>query len=87
MDNSRFETAVVPQNKIVTEAAVARRLLKDGYKVIDIKPKKGSARESVFIFEVAPGFMEKLNAYISEHSGPKNYRGNYDRKDNGAGKE
>ncbi len=63
--------AVVPQCKIVADASVARKLLKDGYKVVDIKPKKGRERESIFIFEVVPGFMEKMGEYIEEKKNKK----------------
>lgn len=59
---------VVPENrsKIVTEAPIARKLLKDGYRIIDIKPKRGHERETIFVFENSDGFNEKLNAYIEE---------------------
>lgn len=63
---TRVEIAVVPENKIVVDAPVARRLLKDGYEVVDIKPKKGHPRESIFVFKTVPGFMEKMNEYLSE---------------------
>ena len=66
MEMNSVEMAVLPQNKIVSDAAIARRLLRDGYKVTDIKPKKGHPRESIFLFEVVPGFMEKMGEYIEE---------------------
>lgn len=64
---TNIEMAVLPKYKVVVDAAVARRLLKDGFKVADIKPKKGQENESVFIFEVVPGFVEKMRIYSSEH--------------------
>lgn len=68
METSKIEFGIVPANncKIVSEASIARRLLKDGYHIVDIKPKKTHPRESVFIFDVTPGFMEKLEQYINE---------------------
>lgn len=66
MEIENFETAVVPQCKVVAEASIARKLLKDGYKVVDIKPKRNHERESIFLFEVVPGFMETMNKYIDE---------------------
>lgn len=66
MEINNIDMAVLPQNKIVSEASIARKLLKDGYKVTDIKPKKGRPRESAFVFEVAPGFMDKLEYYLNE---------------------
>lgn len=66
MGINNIETAVLPKDKVVSEAPIARKLLKDGYKITDIKPKKGSPRESVFIFEVVPGFIEKMECYVKE---------------------
>lgn len=68
---NNVEMAVLPKNKIVSDAPVARKLIKDGYRVIDIKPKKNSPKESVFIFEVVPGFMEKMNEYNMERKEKK----------------
>jgi len=61
-----IEMAVLPKGKIVSEASIARHLLKDGYRIIDIKPKKTNRHESVFIFEVTPGLDEKIEEYTSE---------------------
>lgn len=64
---AELEFAVVPEEntcKLVTDVAIARKLLKDGYHIVDIKPKRGHERETVFIFEVVPGFMEKMGEYI-----------------------
>ena len=66
METNKIEMAVVPENKIVTEAAIARKLLKDGYTIVDIKPKKGAVRESIFVFKNVPGFMDKMGEYIAE---------------------
>lgn len=67
MEN-KIELGVVPEKdyKIVPDAAVARRLLKDGYQIVDIKPKRGHTYESIFVFEVADGFLEKMSAYTRE---------------------
>ena len=66
MRTDNIEMAVLPECKLVPEAPIARKLLKDGYRVVDINPKRGHTRETVFMFEVVPGFMEKLNEYNSE---------------------
>ena len=63
---TNIEMAVLPEYKIVFDVRVARNLIRDGYKLVDIKPKKGNRSESVFIFEVVPGFMEKMYAYNKE---------------------
>lgn len=63
--------AVVPEYKIITDAPIARKLLKDGYRIADIKPKRGKERESIFVFEVSPGFMEKMSEYIDSRKNKK----------------
>lgn len=71
MEN-KIELGVVPEKeyintpKIVPDAAIARRLLKDGYRIVDIKPKRGYPHESIFVFEATNGFMEKMQEYIRE---------------------
>lgn len=66
-------TAVMPeahgnesQCKVVSEPTIARKLIKMGYKVVDIKPKKKFPRETVFVFEIVDGFMDQLNKYLEE---------------------
>lgn len=73
MDNANVEMAVVPEltYKIVNDASIARKLLKDGYKIGDIKPKRGHERETIFVFEITEGFMDKLQLYISEKKNNK----------------
>ena len=71
MGVNSVEMAVLPESKIVPEAFIARKLLKDGYKITDIKPKKGRPRESVFVFEVVPGFKEKMEYYYNENKMPR----------------
>ena len=68
MEN-KIELGVVEEQKtckIVSDASIARRLLKDGYRIIDIKPKRGHERESIFVFAVEGNFMEVMGKYIQE---------------------
>lgn len=65
-------TAVVPEYKVVSDAPVARKLIRDGYKVADIKPKRAKRGETAFVFEVVPGFIEKMNEHMSEWHDKKN---------------
>lgn len=46
-------------------ASTARRLIKDGYKVIDIKPDKTDVdgKRSVFVFENENNIMDKVKEY------------------------
>lgn len=66
--DKRIELGVVPgkEYKIVTSAAIARKLLKDGFVIADIKPKRGHERETIFVFEVVEGFIDKLEQYAAE---------------------
>lgn len=65
---NEIEMAVVPEKnyKVVSTPSIARKLLKDGYRVADIKPKHGHERETIFVFEVSGDFMNKLTEYIKE---------------------
>lgn len=65
MENN-IEFAVVPKPKVVSDPAISRKLLKDGYRIIDIKPKRGREKETVFIFENTNGFIDKLNEYLND---------------------
>ena len=47
---------------IIFTANKARELLKDGFKVVDIKPDKtdSDGKRSVFVFEYADGILDKI---------------------------
>ena len=66
-------TAVVPgrQCKVVSDPAIARKLLRDGYKIVDIKPKKKFPRESAFVFESVNGFDKAYDKYMQERKNNK----------------
>ena len=68
MSEMNIELGVVPEitYKVVTDPSIARKLHKDGFPISDIKPKRGRERESVFVFEATPDFMERFNLYIKE---------------------
>lgn len=72
MEANKIELGVVPEKanekeyKIVTEAAVARKLLKDGFTVADIKPKRGRVKETIFVFKVEDGLMDKIAQYTKD---------------------
>ena len=54
------------QTKIVMYPNVARKLLKLGYKIVDIKPKKEDARSSLFVFAVEGNFKRDFNVLMRE---------------------
>lgn len=70
---TKIEMAVIPEKtcKIVNDASIARKLLKDGYHMVDIKPKRNHERETIFVFENSGGFMEKLDEYIAAKKNSK----------------
>lgn len=49
------------KTKLIFSPTVARKLLKLGHLVVDIKPKKENKNESIFIFEDTEKFREDLN--------------------------
>ena len=53
-------------SRLVTDARVARKLLKRGYVVIDIKPNKSNPDKSVFIFENTDEFKVALEEVATE---------------------
>ena len=66
-------TAVVPekQYRVVSDPSIARRLIRDGFKVEDIKPKKNFPRESAFVFEMTSEFVNALEKINQEKKGRK----------------
>lgn len=53
--------------KVIFSPQLAQWLLHNGYRIVDLKPKRGSENESVFVFEKGLGF----NAYIEAWIGAK----------------
>lgn len=47
--------------KLIFSPTVARKLLKQGHVIVDIKPKKENRSESIFIFEDTEKFREDLS--------------------------
>ena len=53
-------------SRLVTDPRIARKLLKKGYVVIDIKPNKSNPDKSVFIFENTEEFKAALDEVTAE---------------------
>ena len=53
-------------SRLVTDPRVARKLLKKGFVVIDIKPNKSNPDKSVFIFENTDSFKVALEEVMAE---------------------
>lgn len=54
----KINTNEVGTSKIVHSPKVARKLLKMGYHIIDIKPNKTYKKQSVFVFNIEGNFMQ-----------------------------
>ena len=63
INNNEKDTRV---SRLVTDPRVARKLLKKGYVVIDIKPNKSNPDKSVFIFENTEEFKIALEEVTTE---------------------
>ena len=61
--NNEKDTRV---SRLVTDPRIARKLLKKGYVVIDIKPNKSNPDKSVFIFENTEEFKIALEEITAE---------------------
>ena len=61
--NNEKDTRV---SRLVTDPRVARKLLKKGFVVIDIKPNKSNPDKSVFIFENTEEFKIALDEVTAE---------------------
>lgn len=50
--------------KIIYEACDARKLLRMGYTIIDIKPDKNNANKTLFIFKVEDNFLDDMKKVV-----------------------
>lgn len=55
-----------PKTKIVLYPNIARKLLKMGYTIVDIKPKKENPVCSLFIFKIEGDFEKDFNELMVE---------------------
>lgn len=61
--NNEKDTRV---SRLITDPRIARKLLKKGFLVIDIKPNKSNPDKSVFIFENTEEFKVALEEVTAE---------------------
>lgn len=57
--------------KVVLYPNIARKLLKLGYQIVDVKPKKENRSGTLFIFKVEDGFEEEFNKLMKEFHSEK----------------
>lgn len=54
--------------RVILSPQLARMLLRQGYKIVDIEPNKNIPERTVFIFENAPGLEKIIEYYRKEKS-------------------
>lgn len=53
-------------SRLIFDAKIARKLLKKGFVVIDIKPNRENTDKSIFVFENTEEFKQTLSQIIDE---------------------
>lgn len=54
------------KSRLIFDARIARKLLKMGYVVIDIKPNRENTEKSIFVFENTEEFKQALAQIMDE---------------------
>lgn len=54
------------KSRLIFDAKIARKLLKMGFVVIDIKPNRENTDKSIFVFENTEEFKQALTEIIDE---------------------
>lgn len=54
------------KSRLIFDAKIARKLLKMGFVVIDIKPNRENTDKSIFVFENTEEFKEALTQLLDE---------------------
>ena len=54
------------KSRLIFDAKIARKLLKMGFVVIDIKPNRENADKSIFVFENTEEFKNALTEILDE---------------------
>ena len=54
------------KSRLIFDAKIARKLLKQGFVVIDIKPNRENTDKSIFVFENTEDFQNALTQLMDE---------------------
>ncbi len=54
------------KSRLIFDAKIARKLLKQGFVVIDIKPNRENTDKSIFVFENTDAFQQGLSQLMDE---------------------
>ena len=52
------------KTKVIFSPQLAQWLLNNGFIIVDLKAKRGYENETVFVFEVGPGFNACVEAWL-----------------------
>lgn len=58
---------MLKESKVVFSPIIARRLIKQGFQVVDIKPNNRNPVASVFFFKDSITFEDELHAMINNY--------------------
>lgn len=61
----------IKKSRLVFDAKIARKLLKQGFVVIDIKPNRENTDKSIFVFENTDEFKVALEKLMDEFRAKK----------------
>ena len=62
------------KSRLIFDAKIARKLLKMGFVVIDIKPNRENTDKSIFVFENTEEFKQKLAQVMDEINAKKEFK-------------
>lgn len=54
------------KTKLIFSPQLAQWLLQNGFIIVDLKPKRGAEKETVFVFEVKSSFNTCVQAWLGE---------------------
>jgi hypothetical protein len=54
------------RTKLIFSPQLAQYLLREGFTIVELKPKKNTVNETVFVFRVDNGFSEAIDAWMAD---------------------
>ena len=66
------------KSRLIFDAKIARKLLKQGFVVIDIKPNRENTDKSIFVFENTEEFQQALTEIMDEIKAKKEAEEEYE---------
>ena len=56
-------TEITMKTKLIFSPQLAQWLLHEGFSIVELKPKRNSPKETVFVFEEEDGFYEAITIW------------------------